>query len=131
MHTGGKSSTRPTKYLSPSLQVPGANGIIASLLSPLETSIAISPNQNGTFHKPCLKFGLDTEPTHLPAYSTILKEYADKNSILLRYVDTQTQFQPPMFTCKVTLGEREAIGLERSSKKDAKHEASKALWNLP
>jgi hypothetical protein len=78
-----------------------------------------------------MKFGLDTEPEHLPAYTTILKEYADKHDILLRYTDIQTQFQPRMmFTCKVTLGEQEVIGPERSSKKEAKHEASKALVNL-
>jgi hypothetical protein len=99
-------------------------------MSPLETSIAISPNQNGTFHKPCLKFGQDTEPTPLPAYTTRLKEYADKNGIKPDYTESQTQFQPMMFNYKVTLGELEAIGRERSNKKDAKHEASKALWNL-
>jgi hypothetical protein len=104
--------------------------MIVSPLTPVDTGFTIPPKKDGTSHRTGLKFGVHTEPETLPMYTARIQEIAYKNNISLAYTDKPTQFQPMMYICKVSFGEMVATGLERSSKKDAKHEASKALWSL-
>ncbi|KAE9377236.1 hypothetical protein N431DRAFT_555477 [Stipitochalara longipes BDJ] len=78
-----------------------------------------------------LRIRVNTESEDMPEYTAQLQEYAAKKNLLPPSYDCiRTQFQPMRFTCKVSLGESEARGQERSKKKEAKHSASKALWEI-
>jgi hypothetical protein len=87
-----------------------------------------SEASGGMSHELQLTFGLDNGSKDISEYTVKIQEYGGKNGILPSYEYTQTQFQPMKFTSKVTLGNLAAVGKECTSKKNAKHEASKALW---
>jgi dsRNA-specific ribonuclease len=102
--------------------------ILASPLSRSETSIAaLREDGRSISHGPQLK--VETERMQMSEYTSKLGEYAAKNGLELpSYKYDQTQLYPARFTCNAALGDFRAQGKERSKKKEAKHEASKALW---
>lgn len=67
--------------------------------------------------------------TCLASYTTIFEEYGAKKGTKPLYTCYQTKVTPASrFLCTVTFEGVEVVGLECSSKQNAKHEASKALW---
>ncbi|CZR58254.1 uncharacterized protein PAC_08145 [Phialocephala subalpina] len=66
----------------------------------------------------------------LPIYITKIQEYGAKQGLRPKYDYETVKLNPERFLCTVTLGELEARGIECGSKKSARHEASKALWEL-
>jgi hypothetical protein len=103
--------------------------ILVSPPSPTETRTATPPSETsgGMPHQPQLAFEVN-DGSKVSEYTVKLQQYSSKKGIRQYYECTQTQSQPMKFTYKVTLGDLEAVGKECTSKYNAKHEASKALW---
>ena len=65
----------------------------------------------------------------LPRYTIMVEEYTKRQGVKPSYTYLQTQLMPTnKYICTITLQGIEVVGPECTSKKQAKHEASKALW---
>jgi len=66
----------------------------------------------------------------LPKYTIMVQQYCDAEGLRPVYNTKETHFDSQRFVSTIIVGDLKARGRESSSKKNAKHEASKALWNL-
>jgi dsRNA-specific ribonuclease len=64
----------------------------------------------------------------MPEYTAQLWEWCTKEDFKPVYNDKQTRGYPSRYEFSVTVGDVKVTGKERSSKKEAKHEASKVMW---
>jgi len=64
----------------------------------------------------------------LPFYTSWLQEYGVQKGSLPRFQFEGNESDQPGFICRVTMGDLSAVGREASTKKNAKHEASRELY---
>ena len=71
------------------------------------------------------------EADDMQKYTQVVKEFCDCIGWEPSYTwCDRVLISSPLFTCTVTLADLKAVGSERRSKKEAKHEASKVLLEL-
>lgn len=112
------------------MQVDSPERILPASVSPVISdghSIQASKEESNRFE---IISGDDNELRDLPSYTIRLEEYRKREGLQPLYEWEETRLYPRRYISRVTFGDLKAVGGERSSKKDAKHEASKAMWTL-
>jgi hypothetical protein len=72
---------------------------------------------------------VQTEALDLPRYTILIEEYSTRRGVKPSYTNRPTQLMPTSkFTCTITFQGIKVTGPECTSKKQAKHKASKVLW---
>ena len=95
-----------------------SNRSLVSPMSPVQTDTRTPPGR------------ASEDESTLPSYTVKLQEYGNTEGRRPSYTYNTTRTDPERFVSTVTFGDLKACGRECGNKKGARHEASKALWEL-